>query len=454
MRAALYIMGGAAALVGAVLAFLVDERLGVLALAAPAAFLVVASPPAGVAVLLFTLPLEEMAGLLPTGSITLKALGLAVIGTWLLHSLVRRRRIAVPGATLALLAFVLWGAASASWAVDPATATHAAATLVQLLFFYLLVVNVLDRPATLRPALLAHVGGAVLLSVFALYLVGSGVLQGGRATIVVGREMLLEPNALAGVLLLPLAICVTGGCDPSRPGGERLSLAAAGLLCLTTILLTMSRGALVGVVLIAVLVSVAARRPWIVPLGLLFALPGLLLAGPALTERLAEGATLADRAAGRLDIWRVGWVIIRSHPLLGVGLGCFPGVYLDYLSQATGISWRHALEVAEGLQRNPHNTFLGTAAELGVIGLGLLLALLAVHLRQAFVGWRTLHARREPAHALLLTGLAGLGALALVGVSCDIANRKAFWLALGLTVLGRGMPARRVPVPQAERWAA
>jgi O-antigen ligase len=435
---ALVVVLAASALAGVALAFASDPRLGLVGLAAPLGLLVAVSPGAGVALLLFTLPLEELGALLPSGALTLKLLGVLVAGAWLLNALVRRRPIAVPRSALPLVLFVLWGAASTGWAADPAAATRGAATLVQLLLLYLIVLNVLDTPARLRRALHAHVAGGVLLAAFALWLTREGVLQAGRSAIVVDHELVLEPNALAAALLLPVAVCLTGGLDGTRTPLERLCLTMAGVVCVTVMVLTLSRGALIGLAVIALLVSLARRQPWLVVVAALIALPGLLIVGPQLADRLAEGVTLADRGAGRLDIWRVASVVIQSHPLLGVGLGCFPAIYFEYLSRAAGVSWRHALDIASGtMEKYPHNTFIGATAELGVVGLVLLLVIVAVHLRQALASWRFLAARRHAAAGLVLASLAGLAAVAVVGLSCDVAHRKSFWLALALTAVGR-----------------
>jgi len=438
VSAAVVVVLAASALAGVALVFPSDPRLGLLGLAAPLGLLVAVSPPTGVALLLFTLPLEELGTLLPSGTLTLKLLGVLVAGAWLVNTLVRRRPIAVPRSAVPLVLFVVWGAASTAWAAEPAIATRGAATLVQLLLLYLLVLNVLDTPARLRRALHAHVAGGVLLAAFALWLTREGVLQAGRSAIVVNHELVLEPNALAAALLLPVAVCLTGGLDGTRRPLERLCLAIAGMVCVMVMVLTLSRGAFIGLAAIALVVSLARRQPWLIVGVGLVALPGLVVAGPQLADRLLEGVTLADRGAGRLDIWRVASVVIQSHPLLGVGLGCFPAIYFEYLSRAAGVSWRHAFDIASGtMEKYPHNTFVGATAELGVVGLVLLVAALAVHLRQALASWRLLAARRHAAAGLVLASLAGLAAVAVVGLSCDVAHRKYLWLALGLTAVGR-----------------
>jgi O-antigen ligase len=454
VASAAVVSGGIVLLAAGGLAFLLSPRLGALALAVPVGLIVWTSPALGAAFLLFLLPLEELAALTPDGVLTLhKLLGVAVFGAWAVRALVRHEEVRLPPGLLPLGLLVAWGATSVLWAVDPRIALQTTTTAVQLLAFYVLVANVLDTPATLRRALGAHVAGGVVLSLAALWLMHEGILQRGRAAIVVDQQLLVQPNALAAVLILPVTITLVGALDRGRAGFERIALAAAGVLCLTAVMLTMSRGALFALAAVIAVVS-AARGAWLLVLGLALALPGAWLAGPELAQRLAEGATFADRGAGRLDIWQVGWVVIRDNPLVGVGLGCFPLVYYDYLSQATGISWAHVMGVLHTLQKASHNAYLGTTAELGVIGLALFVWALGAHLRDAFVAWRALDRRRHPAADVMLVGVAALVACVVLAFASDIENRKFLWLAFGMAAVGRLHVARAVRAPASLRRAA
>jgi len=424
-------VGSAALAVGAG-AFALAPTLGAAVVALPIGLLVLASPAVGTALLLFVLPLEELAAIAPGGGLTLhKLLGVGVIGAWLLRALVMRQPIVLPLVSLWVGGFLVWAVASALWAVEPGTVIRTGFTFAQLAALYVLVVNVLDTPGRLRLALGAHVAGATALAAIGLVIAQEGILQAGRAAIVIDRQLVVESNAFGGALVLPLVVALVGAVDGTRRFLERAALGVAGLVCATALVLTLSRGPLVALAVALVLVSAARRQLWVPVAGVAVALPGLVLVGPALWERLVEGVTLADRGAGRLDIWRVGWAVVRSHPLAGVGLGCFPAIYATFLSEATGISWRHVMALMRKSDWYPHNIYVGTTAELGAFGIALLLALLAAHLRSAAVAWRRLDVG-APAAALALTAGAGLAALAVEGVSFDVLHRKYTWLALGL----------------------
>jgi O-antigen ligase len=453
---AVAVLGSAVAvLAGGALAFTVDARLGAVALAVPVALLIVESPAAGTVLLALTLPLEELSALMPGGLTLQKLIGVAVFGAWLVRALLRRDPVRVPPGAVPLAALVAWGAASTFWAAEPSAALMTAATQVQLLAFYLLLVNVLDSPARLRRALDAHLLGGVALSVLALYLLSTGVLQAGRVAVVVDHQLLVQSNLLATVLLLPVGIALIGAFDGSRSPLERLTLMGAAGLCLTTIMLTMSRGALVALGAMTGVLSLAGG-PWLFAVGALLVIPGVWLAGPELGQRLGEGATLLDRAAGRLDIWQVAWVMIRRSPLIGLGLGCFSLIYFDYLSQATGVSWKHAAEVVASPQRASHNAYLGTTAELGIVGLGLLVAALVSHLYGGFRAWRLLAAHRHPAAPLVLVSLAGVVAVVVMGFTSDITIRKYLWFTLALSAVAqvpRGAPVAVRPAEPVQRAA-
>ena len=81
--------------------------------------------------------------------------------------------------------------------------------------------------------------------------------------------------------------------------------------------------------------------------------------------------------SNRSDYWRVAWREVEDHPWLGGGAGSYQRFWLRYR--------REGLPV-----RDAHSLYLETLAELGPLGLGLLLAALAVPLLAAGA------ARRDP----------------------------------------------------------
>ncbi len=104
----------------------------------------------------------------------------------------------------------------------------------------------------------------------------------------------------------------------------------------------------------------------------LFALPPLGLAVGAAAASRAVGA-LGDRPA----YWRAAWLDYLAHPLFGSGAGSFGAAWLRY-------------RTTPAVTLDAHNLYLETLAELGPLGLVLLLAMLVMPLLAVAA------ARRQP----------------------------------------------------------
>lgn len=89
----------------------------------------------------------------------------------------------------------------------------------------------------------------------------------------------------------------------------------------------------------------------------------------------------------RAGLWRVAWHDVRAHPILGSGAGTFERYYLEH--RDTGLK-----------VKNAHNLYLETLADLGPVGLVLLVAGLAAPLVAG------IRARSEPLVPVALGGFA------------------------------------------------
>ncbi|MEX3930695.1 PglL family O-oligosaccharyltransferase [Paraburkholderia phymatum] len=82
-----------------------------------------------------------------------------------------------------------------------------------------------------------------------------------------------------------------------------------------------------------------------------------------LARSAAERMKDAGQIAPRIALWKYGFTMFRTHPLLGVGWGEFPRYEFD-LAKALG-----GVEIAN----NSHNIFIDLLAKTGLIGLGIVL---------------------------------------------------------------------------------
>lgn len=154
-------------------------------------------------------------------------------------------------------------------------------------------------------------------------------------------------------------------------------------------------------------------------------------------------ANLNDRllqvsGEGRIEMWRGAWHEFTAHPLTGGGSGDFAAYWLQHRPTSIQVTQAHSL-------------YLQTVAELGAVGL---LLLLAVLLPPLYFGWRYRGSAMTP---LLLGAYAGflvhnatdwdwsLPALALFGLVCGVAllpagrGRDRVWRMDGVWRIAAGV---------------
>jgi O-antigen ligase len=199
----------------------------------------------------------------------------------------------------------------------------------------------------------------------------------------------------------------------------------------------MSRGAAIATVVV-VLIYVRRSRASLRVLVLFLLMGGSVAAMPGFISRFQE--TLADRGAGRLDIWETGLQALRHYGILGAGLDRFPDAYNKYLYVA--LEYR-------GYSRAPHNIYLGTAVELGIVGITLLALTIWTHLRGVTKAYRG--DLNESSRLRLMSYEAACMGLLVSGLFMDIQWEEYFWLAWMLLVIATR--PRQVSRASAYQWA-
>lgn len=265
--------------------------------------------------------------------------------------------------------------------------------------------------------------------------------------------------AVLAALAVPLSLGLAraGGYRWGRPAAA--AAAAALPLLLATIAVNESRGAWLALGLgLLVVLALRLPRPGVAT--------GLALAGGLAVLGLASLAASEQRAA----YWRVALAAVRDQPVLGSGAGSWGRIWLEQRDVALAT-------------RDAHSLYLETLAELGPVGLALLLAVLvpplvaalrarhrplvpatagafAVFVLHAGVDWdwevpavslaglvagcALLAAAREERHVLgsRLPALGVAGALALLG-GIGLAGNGAVAAAEEALAAGRWVPAER-----------
>lgn len=308
---------------------------------------------------------------------------LLAVATSVFHLLLRWRREAAAGTGAATLldiwdearrflggtfglqavALALLGAFSLFTIADPShlresIREYRTVLIEPVLYFFLARAWLRDR--TLRSiAIWSFIGGAALISVLAI-----GQAATGRGVVAVeGVRRALgtynHPNALA--LFLLRAAAFGGAFLLLGPPVRRIRAGWLPLLVIiVALVLTYSRGALVGLAIAIILIGLVT--------GLRRAAPGLLMAAIIIVAALAlagVGLTTLREGGGSIGLRRMIWsstlAMIRDHPVFGVGLDQFYYQYAPrYVAPA---AW------GERFTSHPHDLFLDFWVRLGIMGL-------------------------------------------------------------------------------------
>jgi putative inorganic carbon (hco3(-)) transporter len=335
--------------------------------------LVLVRPVAGIAAAIFSVPLEPLnirlgaAGLSSAEAILL-ASAASVLLEWL------RGRELWRGGALAISGWFALVAASSLGvfvADDPVTVVKIVVVWAALGVLAVRVAG--GTPQEVRTVAAAIGLSAVVLALIALAGAGDIELRNGGA-VVDNRATgaFNQPNLLAFYLVLALPVCLVPVVR--WRGLRRLAAGAGAALVLVGLLLTLSRGPILGAVaaLLALCAWPGFRRlaATVIALVLVFSALNLeaIRESPEVTVLQTRLSSIrAERGTNpRLRILRNAPAMVVDHPVLGVGQGGFSAAAPFYnLRDRGGDVFDHA-----------HNLPLTIAAETGLVGLSALVVLL------------------------------------------------------------------------------
>lgn len=306
----------------------------------------------------------------------------AAMGLMVMRRLFKLQPFYLDGARgLALIAFTGLGVASISWSVYPEGARFSSGELVKSLAIYLTMINVVTTRRRLIVLCAALVFASVVTSIGAInwYRAGVNLVETYRTR---WLGVFSDPNYLAMNVGVMVPLAVAFALRRGSSWAFRIACATAGVLALITIVLSHSRGGLLGLATAMVVWAFREKRRLqaiMLGVGLMI---GLLLFAPGTFWQRSEsiGGFREDASAlGRIHAWEVGVKMNMDHPLLGVGVGSFLYAWPLYAPSTAKVA-----HVA-------HNVFLDIVAELGFIGLLLFLVFLGGAAGGAFQAVRDPH---------------------------------------------------------------
>lgn len=244
------------------------------------------------------------------------------------------------------------------WFVDP-------------LLLFVVVVNTLRHRNNLRMILAALIASGVGLSLWALYQVATNefITIDHRAS-----AFFTSANYLA-LYLVPLIILAAGLCF-TVAGMKKLAALGAFILMLAAIYFTFSYSGWLAVILgLGVLAwLILPKAPTLlVTVGAL----GIAVLSQVNHPKFKQMLDLVGQSSShsRLQIWQTAWLMIRAHPLAGIGLGLFEKEYPKFVQQLFSNPF-------EPKVLHAHNLWLHTWINLGLTGIIGFIFLLIVFFKQ------------------------------------------------------------------------
>jgi putative inorganic carbon (HCO3(-)) transporter len=221
---------------------------------------------------------------------------------------------------------------------------------------------------------------------------------------------------------------------------------------IVAVLLTYSRGALLGLIVVLAMIALKSKQKVLAVFFMIVCAWGVLTFAPGKwMDRMGNffHGNIDNSAELRLNAWHFAWVLAKDHPITGGGLKTFtPELFRRY--------------TPELVFAGPHSIYFQTLGEHGFVGLGLFLALLL----SCLVGLRNLRrkARLLPSTQWIVpyTHMLEVGLLAFMisGAFLELAYFDLFYqVAASVGLLGilyrreialaRNVSAEPLPEPQA-----
>lgn len=252
-------------------------------------------------------------------------------------------------------------------------------------------------------------------------------------------------TTLGGLMILAVGPAI-GVILAARRRPVQLLMLACIALCLVAAVFTKTRGSWIGLAVTFVLVG-AAIRPGKRTLALAAAMALVFAAflGPMVSQRIAtlgdpeHDKSLMDRA----QYYAAAYHIVRAHPILGLGWGCYYDIgeiltHEHYVKTPRPVEPPPENDPEAALDATVHSAYLQLFVKTGILGLLSFLALVVVWLERIGRGLKT-GLRGDPAfglHAGITAGVAGyLFHSTFENFFQWPVMAQSFWLLIGLSFL-------------------
>ncbi len=369
----------------------------------------------------FLLPFDSVSSVSESGATLTKYLGVLTILVLSVKGAFEKKLIKPDFTSIWWILFVLCGSLTVFWAIN--TKVVISQTLIGLLVLYLVASSYKIQESEFYTIKWCIILGGILAASYTVYNYESTLtLESSRqrATLSIqGQEA--QTGHFAYSLVLPVLICIQIIIERKKIVMKTI-LGVGTIAMIFCIMLDASRGAMlaVGVGIITYIFCLKNRITYVtiaIAIGIVIIpfIPALFF------ERW--GDAIEGGGSGRTSIWYVGLICLKKYWLMGAGLGNFPYAYSEYALYAPNF---------KGYARAPHNLYIGTFVELGIIGFSLLVIVIMKH----YQAIRSRVSSDNSNQIMLKASLLG------VLVSCffvDLVYTKSFWLIWMMIMMYRNV---------------
>jgi O-antigen ligase len=342
-------------------------------------------------------------------------------------------------------AYAIWALASGLWTVSVSGTLFQLGSLAIALVYMLSFASLVESRRDVERVLMTLAVVSLIVSILSFKYTAQVlhfrlVLQEGRSQGLVG-----DPNAFAAVQLVVLPLLIVLAAEV-KARWLQLALYGTVFVIIGSVLTSLSRGGLIALVVLLVLLLLApfrlifrSRRSKMMTLAIV-AVGAILLSfqySSELAKRIdplfQKTNIAAQEGSGRLELWKAAGSSVGRHPWLGLGYGGFVADSEGLLLDTPGVDLSHYSLRTRG--QPVHNVYLGSLADLGLLGfvlyLGVLISTGRTLLRvtreasdagESFIG--------RVAGALLL----GLVTWSVVSLFLSTETARTFWIIIGLSL--------------------
>ena len=432
-------------------AMLAAAGLGVLAtvdaryaLAACAAMIAVPAAVFKPKLIVYLLILAIYAGTFQINEVTAQRLAAPLAGIAILSYFVHRRSFALGLDRLTVgiaAAYALLALASASWTVSLSGSIYALSSLSISLAFAGVFALFVRQPADLKRMIWLMAIASGLLGLWWADSFHHGTFRGAN---IAG-----DPNFYSAlqVIALPMIIVLAAWSRPL----PRLLLYGIAAITAVSIPASLSRGGMVALLVVLVLLAVSPgrglfgtiRQKLAVYAGVAVIIAAVLAyAGGDLGNRFAALASDPSGGAGRADLALAAAHGFTEHPVVGLGFGGFVPSSFALLRDTPGVYLLAHLRYQDYPGQEVHNTYLESLVELGIPGLLLFLTLLLAAARSLLRSALRSRARGDRfMEGVATASLIGLAAFAVSSFTISTETSRAMWLLIGLSLALSAMTA-------------